>query len=491
MKESNKNKTLIYLTKPKDGSAQVYVGQTTLTLKKRKTFHENNAKNGRQEKFYKTLREKGITEWEWIELDWCEADQANEREKHYIRIYLESPVEVLNTAHTGKRNKALYPKSETDNQKQNQINPAYLAGKKSWQNLDSDKWRQESGTIKPVINLKKNIKYRSISEAANNEKICKQTIVRSCDRGYLTPCNNLYAWIDINGNPQLTKAHENGGISKKKRVKNLITGVIYSDVKDAAEAHFISHHKVQGVCVGTHNVTKEGWVFCYLDSNNNEVLTERHIEYKKKNQINSNEWYAVYPLTTDYKTPLLIATTLKELCNTLGIPQSHALAVCRGERQHHKKYRFTVYDKDTETPRLRGLHYQNTPQKISRRVICLNDNKKFPTASDAANEMNKMGYKLQSNQIRQCCEGKLKTTGPRSKPFKFAYLDKNDQPILTPKHKESLKWRGKFKVFCPELAKTFQSVVEFCEETGVPIKRARKHLHNPQSSLKGLTLHKI
>jgi hypothetical protein len=340
---------------------------------------------------------------------------------------------------------------------------------------------QLAGKLKPVMNLEKQVKYRSALEASRNELDSLPTIKKSCDAGRRTPHNNIYAWLDIDGNPILTELHKKGGLPRTKRLKHLETGKIFSNIKDAAQAYGINYNNIQNVCVGSQKTTGKGLVFCYVDDEDNDILTQIHKEYQNEQSENKYKYYAIYPLETDYKTPLAIGKTLKELCDILGLSPSHALEVCKGNRQHDKGYRFTFYDFKEKKPLLFENH-KTKLKKVIRNVKCLDDNLEFSNLTEAGKH-----YGLLSDQIRQCCIGKLKSTGRGRVQRRFAYVDKNGNPILMPKHEESFSWLGT-RVFCPELGKTFQSVAEFCRDTGVPQKTARKHLKNPETSLMGLTL---
>ena len=480
---NSQDEILIYFATLKDGDA-VYVGQTNRTLEQRREEHERYARQGKIGLFYDTLRDEGIKRWHWKTLESCPVDKADERERFYIKTFLDSGVNILNVVHARKERRT---KGHiiTDTQKQNRASSSSIAGYQSWENLDSDKWRHVDGKIRPVVNLKKNVRYRSISEAEKHEQDCKSTIIRSCNTGCRTLHNNLYAWLELDGNPRLTKYHEIGGSARTKRVKELETGKIYESVQVAAKAYNISPHCVQSVCQGGYNATKSGLVFCYVDQDNIELLTNRHKQYARKKLDNANSHYAVYPVDTDYKKPLFIRSTLVELCELLKIPSSsHAKAVCNGERHHHMGFRFAVYDRVKDQPILTPKHESKSIRTVQP-VMCLDDKIVFPNPNLAAKH-----YKLQRDQIRLCCIGKLKTTGRGGVPRKFAYVDKNGNPILTLKHTESLAWRGE-RVFCPEKGKIYQSLEEFCRETGVPKKRAKKHLKDPETSLLGLSLHRV
>ena len=113
-------------------------------------------------------------------------------------------------------------------------------------------------------------------------------------------------------------------------------------------------------------------------------------------------------------------------------------------------------------------------KKIIQKVICLNDKKIYKNASKAAKH-----YQLNSNQIRLCCKGVLKTTGNDEsyKRYRFAYLDKNDTPIITEKHKtyNKIPTRKGTPVFCAELGGLFPSKEEFLRQV-----KAKKNIKIPK-----------
>ena len=283
----------------------------------------------------------------------------------------------------------------------------------------------------------------------------------------------------MDGNPILTEGHKNQ-IPRTKRVKNLSTGKIFEGANQAATTHNVRSQLVQAVCSGKYQTCK-GMSFCYLDDSGSEILTASHHKYfEHQKQVSSTTYAAYHASDTNYTKPYLF-DSIDELCQTLNLPKSHILAVCRGERQHVNGYRIARYDKDNNQPILTDAH-KRPIRKILRKVLCLDDNQLFDTPAAAGRH-----YGLDSQQISLCCRGILKSTGRGSTRKRFAYADEQGNPILTPKHQEPLSTR-RTRLFCPQLGREFQSVAEFCRETGVPAKRAKKHLLNPSVSLDGLEL---
>ncbi len=82
--------------------------------------------------------------------------------------------------------------------------------------------------------------------------------------------------------------------------------------------------------------------------------------------------------------------------------------------------------------------------KVTKRIICLNDNKEFKSPASAAR-----CYSLSLPHLTKVArghgvyKGRLAVDG---KPFRFAYIDEEGKPVLTPKHLESPTIEYKYKV---------------------------------------------
>jgi hypothetical protein len=198
-----------------------------------------------------------------------------------------------------------------------------------------------------------------------------------------------------------------------------------------------------------------------------------------------NRVFEAWKINDDERKHVVTADTAKKLAKLIEINPSHILAVCRGERQHIHGWRVAFYNKGLKQLDLRDAHRAKVKKQI-RKVICLDDNLTYKCFSDAA-----MQYGLISDQIKQCCDGILKSTGRKSKEGirrRFAYVDDNGRPVLTPKHREPFEKLGDIRLFDPGTGKTYQSVAHCSRETGIPQKRIRRYLKDQSVDLAGCTL---
>jgi hypothetical protein len=463
--------SIIYLAQCKIDSSQLYVGKTDRTLEERQKEHERSAMTGRPTPFHQALIAEGFKHWEWRVLEECPAEKVSERERFWIGKLGALSVDLLNVSHTSEKPSGTI--------RQHNRLASKLGGINVWKNPSAREWLFRSGKLRPVINLTSSVKYSSLTEAAQKEKDQRPGIKKSCDTGRPTISGNRYAWLDVDGNPALTDGHRKE-LPRTRRVKNLSTQKTFESIKEAAIVHSLRPQLIQSVCTGKYQSCK-GMSFCYIDDDGNEQLTESHRKYVVK-QERGNVAFAAYIFEdTKFERPIIF-DTVKKLSENLGLSKSHILAVCKGQRQHVQGYRVAYFDKSSNQPTLTDAH-KLPIKKILRKVMCLDDNHQvFKTPSAAARN-----YGLDSQQISLCCKGRLKSTGYGKTRRRFAYVDDNGKPILTPKHKEPLVTKGK-RVFCPQLRREFQSVAEFCRETGVPAKRVKKYLLDPLVDLGGLEL---
>lgn len=462
--------SLIYFALSKLNSKEIYIGKTVRTLDERKSEHENSALNRDPSPFHKALIDNGFKNWKWGEIEKCSTDDVFEREEFWIKKNIESGMNVLNVTHAAEEKSAKPIKKSRIG--------SVMGGKNVWKSDDAKRWLILDGILKPVRNITRKINYPSVSKAAEQEIDSRPGITRSAKTGIPTINNNLYVFLDIENNPILTDGHLKNK-TRTKRVKNRNTGKIYNNAKEAAEKNNLSANAINSVCNGG-QFTANGYSFCFIDDDQNEILKEKHIEQDNRRKESENRQYAAYFIEDiNYEKPMLFDST-KEMAETLNIPQAKIPIVCRGERSHTKGWRIAYYNRTTNQPELTKTHRQPV-KKLIRKVKCLDDGLEFDNASKAAKY-----YQLIRSQIQSVCEGNLKTTNGK----KFAYLDRNGNEILTDKHKESLRWKG-IPIMCPELGKVFNSIKHFCDETGVPAKRAHKHLKDSSVNLGGLTIHKI
>ena len=463
-------KSLIYFALCTLNTKEIYIGKTKRTLTVRRKEHENDASNRAPDTFHRALSVNGLKHWKWGQLEICSIDEVVEREKYWIKKNQESGMIVLNTANT-------YKNVKTELKVKNTIGNI-MGGKNVWKSEEAKRWLYLDGIVKPVRNITRNIDYRSLNQASDNEIDSRPSITKSAETGVPTINNNLYVFLDLDGQPKYKDGHKKK-ISRTKKIKNRDTGKIYNSAKEAAEKESVSASAISGVCNGDY-FTANGYSFCYVDDDAKDVLKDKHKEYDKRKEIKENRQYAAYLIEDkDYENPKLFDTT-KELAKTLNVSQSHIPSICRGERGHYKGWRIAYFNKNTNQPELTDTHKKPLKKQI-RRIKCLDDGYKYDNASTAGKH-----YEVNSSQILQVCEGKLKTTGG----IRFAFLDNNGNEILFDKHKESLRWKG-IKIFCPELGQVFNSIKHFCDTTNVPHRRATRHLNNPSINLGKYTIHKI
>lgn len=463
--------SLIYIVQCTLDRNKIYVGKTDRPLDARKKEHEMAALSGDPVPFHRALVTEGIRHWDWRELERCSSGDVVGREKYWIEKLGALSVDLLNVS----RSRVSKPSGVV----RGPIDGRRMGGKNVWRTPGAKKWLMLSGKLRPVINLTSGRKYKSLTEAASLEEEDRPGIKRACDSGRPTRLENRYAWLDLDDNPILTEGHKKE-LPRTKSVKNLSTGKTFSSIKDAAQVFHLRYGMVQAVCSGKYKTVK-GMSFCYLDEDGKEILKPSHqrwLEWQKQSQIMG---YAAYSINdSNFERPYVSDTT-RELSVKLGISHSHVLAAARGERQHVNGFRIVFFDKVAWKPRLTPAHTRPI-RKIIRKVLCLDDNKTFPSPAAAAR-----CYGLTAGQVALCCRGVLKSTGRGKQRRRFAYLNDRGQPELTDKHSEPFGTKG-VRVFCPQLSREFQSVADFCRKTGVPVKRANKHLKDPSIDLGGLEL---
>lgn len=453
-----------------------YIGITDRALEDRIKEHERAASTNASDLFHKTMRDMGLKNFEWKELERCPRDEILAREKKWIKGLAAQSIELLNTTHTRKPDKlsGVVIKSSVQNK---------IAGASAWQNPTAKKWIQLSGKLLPCINLRTGEKFESLLDAERKGPDSRPGIKSSCETGLTTINGNRYAYLDMEGSPVLKEGHKKS-LPRTRRVKNLNTGTIYDSLADAAKSSGASQNAIQGCCTGKY-MTANGMVFSYVDDNDEEMLTETHQRYRSEMEQKKNLAFAAWKIDDIERKHLVIENTAKKLAELIGINHSHIPAICRGERQHDHGWRVAFYNKASKQLDLKEAHSAKVKKQI-RKVICLDDNSIYNCFADAA-----MHYGLNSGQIQQCCDGILKSTGRESREGirrRFAYVEDTGRPILTPKHSEPFETLGDFRLFCPQTGKTYQSVAHCSRETGVPQKRIRRYLEDQSVDLAGISL---
>jgi len=451
-----------------------YIGKTDRTLEDRVKEHERAASTNASDLFHKSMRDMGLKNFQWKELERCPRNEILNREMKWIKELAAQSIEILNTTYT--RN----PDRRSGVLIRSRIN-SKIAGSHAWQNQTAKKWMQLSGKILPCINLLTGEKFESLLDAERRGPDRRPSIKTSCEKGLPTINGNRYAFIDIEGNPILTKSH-NKSLPRTRRVKNLNTGTIYNSLADAAKSSGASENIIQGCCKGKYK-TAGGLVFCYVNDNDEEMLTETHRRYHTEMEQKKNLAFAAWKIEDFERKHLIIEETPAKLAEFIEINPSHILGICRGERQHDHGWRIAFYNKSSKHLDLKEAHLSKVKKQI-RKVICLDDNSIYNSCSNAA-----MHYGLDGGQIQQCCEGKLKSTG-RNKGIRrrFAYADDTGRPSLTPKHKEPFETLGNIRLFCPQTGETYQSIAHCSRETKIPQKRISKYLKDQSIDLAGISL---
>jgi hypothetical protein len=453
-----------------------YIGKTVRTIEDRIKEHERAASTNAPDMFHKTMRDMGLKNFEWKELERCPTDEIFVHEKKWIKQLSAQSIEILNTTHTYKPNK---PSGVIIKQRIQRK----IAGARSWQGQSSKKWLQLDGKLLPCINLLTGERFESLLAAERKGPDKRPGIRSSCESGRPTRNGNRFAYIDLEGNPILKEGHKKS-LPRTRRVKNLSTGAIYSSLDEAAKSTGASQNCISGCCAGKFK-TANGMVFSYVDDHDVELLTETHKRHKIEIEFRKNIAFAAWRVDDINHKNIVITDTTKQLAELIEINHSHIVAICRGERQHDHGWRVAYYNKASKQLDLKESHFEKVKKQI-RKVMCLDDDVIFKSCSDAA-----MHYGLDGGQVQQCCEGILKRTGRASKEGirrRFAYVDEAGKPILTPKHKEPFEMLGDIRLFCPQTGKTYQSVAHCSRETGVPQKRIRRYLLDQSVDLAGISL---
>lgn len=470
----NKNNSIIYGACCRR-TKQWYLGQTRQGLTVRIKQHKYYASNNHPGLFYEALRIEGFESFDWVELCICTQYTVFEIEKKLIKDFSAKSIKILNKIHAPKKNNSTGPslKIKTLFKK--------LKAEASWKQNRFRKFQQLAGKLKPVINLKTLEKFESISDAERKSNYSKKAIKISCIYGEIITDDNIYAFLDTNGAP-ITNPKEKK--SRNIRVKKMDSGIIYKSAIDASNATDASPKSIQACCTGAQK-TAGGSIFCYVDINNEEILTEKHIQYQKEMERKKDLIFAVWRIEDTERKYILFFKSIAELKKKINISSTHITSIAEGKRQHTHGWHVAYYNKLTNNLDLKEKHQNKVARQI-RKVICLNDDLIYSSIKQTAKY-----YGLSGSQIRLCCEGELKTTGGKSDHEmrrRFAYIDQNGIAILTAKHKEPLEWRGKIQLFCPNNLKLFQSIANASRELDIPQKTIYRYLKNSSVDLGGVQL---
>jgi len=472
--------SIIYMAQCNLKRELIYIGKTHQhTLEERIKQHEESARRGSSTAFHIALIDYGLKNWEWSIISRCNTKTENQIEKEQILKFGATPIDLLNKTHGQKVKvkKMLFFKEITDRTRANKYHPSEKSelGKL---------FLRQAGKLKPVINLITNKIFESVSHASKLEMIALSTIRICCITGKLARDGSRYAYLDLDNVPILTEGHSQlnyiGKRTDSKRIKNLINGKIYKNLLEASIEYNVSKSSIDQSAKGKYMTLKNKWVFCYLDNNGNELLTENHKRgLNTIKNINSIKYVAWYVDDIEMKT-LYYFKTLDEICDKLKIEnKSHIISVCKGERTHAEKWRFSYFDTETKKPVLTEKHKLKA-RKIIRKVICLNDKKIFTNGVAAG-----IHYNINSKAITNCVQGNAKSVYCNKARLRFAFLDDNGEPILKEKHKESISARGKKRIQLLKNGMVFNSLAEYIRETGVPYKTALRYIKDSTINLFG------
>jgi hypothetical protein len=472
--------SIIYMAQCTLKRELIYIGKTHQNIfEERIKQHENSARKGDSTLFHQALIDYGFKNWEWSIIARCPIGKEIEEEKKLIEKYGAAPIDLLNTT-SGQKVKGVGKLFSKEIIERTRGNKFYSSDKTKLGRM----FLRQSGKVKPVINLKTKKIFESASEASKLENLPLSTIRSCCTSGKMLSDDTRYAYLDLNDEPILEKGHSiNSYIGKRadsKRVKNLINGKEYKNIKEASGAYKLSPSSIGDNANGKYMTLKNKWVFCYLDNDGNEILTESHIKgLNIIRNIDSVKYVAWYVDDIGMKD-VYYFKTLDEICEKLNIKsKSHISSVCRGERTHVEKWRFAYFNNDTKQPILTDKH-NDKAKRIIRRIICLNDNKKFANGVKAG-----IHYNLNPSAITKCAAGNAKSVYCNKLRLRFAFLDDNDNPILKEIHNESLSARGKRRIQLLKDGRVFNSLAEYIRETGVPYKTAQRYIKDSTINLFG------
>ena len=485
----------------KDKKPIIYIGKTERELEVRKEEHFEGAKACDTD-FHETLFRKGIDNWEWIILEKCENEKLTEREKYWIKSFRNKGVILTNTVHNRKK--------VSSNSNDSSISKKY-SGQQAWVNKESLNWHFKRGKLKPVKDLTTGEIFQSLNKAAEASEITRTSIRFSCETGYLAKNNHKYIFCDLQGKELPSSQYDREKAIRKSnksysQIKNLNTGKTFDSLKKVSETYSIKEYLIQGVCNGTYKSTikkldnnkKISYSFCYVDHSGNDVIKNKHKEFLKELAERESFCVALYDLNDDqYLNPVLF-DDIQAIVDDPDITiqsTTHINDVIKGIRTHVQGYRIAKFDKKLKLPILTEKH-KTLPKKVLKNITCLNSGEVYKTIAEAARIL-----KLSRQQISACCNGDIYQTGKAKdkEGFRFAFLDKNNKPILTNKHEKYINSLAQIGVplFCVQLGGIFPSKKNFLEKAReknihIPPKTLDKHLDNPEKyDLDGIQVYKL
>ncbi len=469
---------------------KVYIGITSRSLKERRAEHEKDAANDMAGPFLEAIREVGIDRFEWGELlRNLPEDVARQREGALAESYKNIGDEVLTRSYSSKRDLLSSPKSFTTRSpekrppftdQQRQLRSLY--GKRGNDNPDSQRRQQIAGKRYPVIEIETNIKYDSVSAAANKTRDSKSSVKRSATFGTPTSSGRIYAFLDLNGN---SKPHQTQ-ITQRVKCRNF--NKIFEDEKRAASTYGLTVDKIRRICKGKQQYARkreDQLTFCYLDDQGNEKLTNIHIKYTKELQTKEKIHIAAFRSDDiDYTKPIATACDAKTLCAKLkdfcgkSPNHSHVTQVCQGKRQHNHGFRFTYWNPNTqEAIDLTKRHGEKKLRKQFRAVHQLDHENRSIGFWRSLGEAEK-SLKISAGLIQRCCEGNLYATRSYNKTerLRFAF-DKMGGPDLRDKHTQERGWPGNPIIGIPS-GKRYASRAKWMRDMDLRPKFAKTYAKN-------------
>jgi len=448
---------IIYKATYKIDPNLIYIGQTVLSMEERRRQHERNPNVWKlpDESFDKILLKKGLDNWKWeiIEKNIRTKEELDRAEINNIRFYSEKGYKLLNIIHITNNS---HLKNKTN-----------YGAVKAWdkKNKKAHTARYLTGKIKPIINLTKNIKYKTIVELRDKEKISTPTINTLCKTGEPHPrTGDQYAFLDLENNPILNDGHTKSyPILQMIEMLNIKTGdkfrVNLSEATTIAKCNLGELTKMKILNLGgkRNDLTCNGYLFFPLNENGERIETDKHKQILERATINKADIYIWSWNQEKEKWEFLnkvegyqqASEFLANKFNTQksSIYSSKINEIIKGKRKHLKGYSFTI---TSEAP-------NNKPLLKLQPVIWLNSKNGqqiyFDNAKIAAEELG-----LESEYIIECCNGKKNMTGG----CRFAWSNEKNEPIYTKQHENYLRKKIGLgmSVYWVEGEQTFQSIAE-------------------------------
>lgn len=434
----------------------IYIGQSVLSLSERRRQHERNPNVWRfsDDSFDKILLKKGLDNWKWeiLENNLETKEELDRAEIGAIKLYEEKGFKLLNIIH----NPLQYEKKHSN-----------YGAAKAWDetNQTAHKARYYTGKIRPVMNLTSGKKYKTITELRDKENVSTPLINKLCETGEPHPQNgNQYAFLDLNDNPILKEGHNKVyPLLQKIEIVEINTGTS-SQLNLFAAASVIGCNlgelmkmKILNLGGKRNDITCKGFIIFALHENGERIETISHTRNLERTKENSEPvfiwlWNKVEAKWQFEKKVDGYAEASKFLSDIFDVSKpsffrNKISEILKGKRTHIQGYTFT------STPEIPN----SKPIMKLQPVILLNAKDgnivKYENATTAAEELG-----LNSQHIMECCKGKIISTGG----YRFAWADKNDQPIYRKRHNDYLRKMTGLgtSVYWVEGEKTFHSIAE-------------------------------